>query len=307
MIRKTSPYLDALLERSEPLCKQFTPVEAVELLEGESRDPLGEERFEVIPGLVHKYANRVLCILTTECAAYCQFCTRQRIVGSDTSKEADSATIDAWVRYISAHIGISEVILSGGDPFVASDEIFAYALKSLAVLPNITVIRIGTRAVVSDPEQISEPKLAGIREVDQPVYIGINFEHPDEITADAVAAVRALRKTGAILYSQTVFLKGINDNYATLRALFSRLIEIGVRPYYIYRCDPVPGSTRFRADFRKERDIMTQLRRDLSGLACPTYVIDTPHGSGKIPVPLNFWDFDDSQYRDFEGEEREPI
>jgi lysine 2,3-aminomutase len=228
-------------------------------------------------------------------------------VGNDTATEADRRTIDGWAAYISAHPDISEIILSGGDPFVADDEIFAYALKSLAGLPRITVLRIGTRAVVSDPERVSEPKLTVIRGLDQPVYVGINFEHPDELTPECIAATRRLREANAILYSQTVFLNGVNDDYETLRTLFTRLVEIGVRPYYIYRCDAVPGSSRFRAEFHREREIMTRLRRDLSGLACPTYVIDTPHGSGKIPVPLDFWDFDDSRYRDFEGDEHEPI
>ena len=306
MIHKTSAYLEGLLERSEPLCRQFASTTNAEVGYGESADPLEEERFEAVPGLVHKYANRVLCILTTECAAYCQFCTRQRIVGRDGARDADRETVDRWAEYINAHPQVVEAILSGGDPFVAGDEIFGYALRTLTGLPQLTVLRIGTRSVVSDPQRISGAKLDAIRETVQPVYVGINFEHPDEITPEAIAAVRRLRNSGAILYSQTVFLRGVNDDYETLYALFSRLPEIGVRPYYIYRCDPVPGSSRFRADFRKEREIMTRLRRTLSGLACPTYVIDTPHGSGKIPVPLDFWDFDDSHYLDFEGDEHRP-
>lgn len=307
MIRKVSPYLDTLLEKSDALCRQFVPIGSVEQLGCESRDPLEEERFEAVPGLLHKYPNRILCVLTTECAAYCQFCTRQRIVGVEDVLEADRAMVDAWVGYVRARPEITEAILSGGDPFVAGDEVFEYALRSLTDLPQVTVLRIGTRAVVSDPDRVGGRKLEAIRAVEQPVYVGINFEHPDEITPEAVAAVTRLRKAGAILYSQTVFLREVNDDYETLRALFSRLVEIGVRPYYIYRCDPVPGSGRFRVDFRREREIMTRLRGNLSGLACPTYVIDTPHGSGKIPVPLDFWDFDDSIYRDFDGREHEPI
>jgi lysine 2,3-aminomutase len=131
------------------------------------------------------------------------------------------------------------------------------------------------------------------------VYVGIHFEHPAELTDVTIEAIEKLRKAGTILYSQTVFLVGVNDSYEILYKLFSRLIELGVRPYYIYRCDPVVGAGHFRVDIEKERAIMTSLRRDLSGLACPTYVIDTPQGSGKIPVPLDFWDADISTYRDF--------
>ncbi len=160
---------------------------------------------------------------------------------------------------------------------------------------------IGTRAPVSDPSIVSARKLDAIARVDQPVYVGIHFEHPAELTRPTVHCVKDLLGAGAILYSQTVFLAGVNDDYEALHDLFTGLIEIGVRPYYIYRCDPVPGAMHFRVDPARERRIMTQLRRSLSGLAFPTYVIDAPDGSGKIPVPLEFWDCDTSSYTDFDG------
>ena len=304
---KTPTYLDSLRTKSEFVRKQFACEDQAQPDEDGVPDPLEEERFEPVPKLVHKYENRVLCILTTACAAYCSFCTRRRIVGEGRAEESTKAQIDNWIEYIRRHPRITEAILSGGDPFAASDEIFLYAFNSISGLDQIKVMRIGTRAVVSEPALIREPKLSVINSHSKPVYVGINFEHPDEITPECERAVRELRKAGAILYSQTVFLKGVNDDYETLRNLFTRLLECGVRPYYIYRCDPVRGLSRFRVDFRKEREIMTKLRKELSGLACPTYVIDTPHGSGKIPVPLDFWDFCDTRFVDFDGTPHKPV
>ncbi|HOL53996.1 MAG TPA: lysine 2,3-aminomutase, partial [Candidatus Paceibacterota bacterium] len=138
-------------------------------------------------------------------------------------------------------------------------------------------------------------------------YVGIHFEHPDELTPETIKACEKLRKAGAILYSQSVFLKGVNDSYEVLYELFSRLIEIGVKPYYLYRCDPVQGIEHFRVPFEKEIKIATQLRKNLSGLAWPTYVIDTPNGNGKIPVPLEFWQFDKKEFKDFLGKKHKVI
>lgn len=280
-----------------------------ELLEGccATDDPLLEGQCEVVRGLVHKYENRVLCLLTAECASYCRFCTRRRMVSDIEKGRISYEDIERWKDYLIANPDVREVIISGGDPLFAPAQLLGQALRTISGLPSIKVIRIGTRIVVSAPEILSDDKLEIIRQVRQPVYIGINFEHPDELTDAAVDAVLKLRRSGAILYSQTVFLKGVNDDYDTLYALFTRLVEIGVRPYYLYRCDPVAGVGHFRVDFAKERAIMTRLRKNLSGLACPMYVIDTPHGNGKIPVPLGFWDVDDTRYRDFQGEEHEVI
>jgi lysine 2,3-aminomutase len=166
---------------------------------------------------------------------------------------------------------------------------------------------VGTRLPVSDPRRINGRKLLFLRKPKQPVYVGIHFEHPDELTPETVAACTALRKLGCILYSQSVFLKDINDDFDTLYKLFSRLIEIGVKPYYIYRCDPVRGAERFIVEFEKEVEIMTRLRSQLSGMAFPVYVIDTPNGAGKIPVPLNFWQFKRDSFLDFEGGSIAPV
>lgn len=305
MLEKRSVHIEELARREDAIARQFVASsQELECVCGEAADPLQEEDHEVVSGMIHKYGNRVLCLLTAECAAYCRFCTRRRNI-SDAGSEASAIDIDHWAEYLSAHTEVKEVILSGGDPFIAPTDLFRYAIERISSTPSITVLRIGTRAPVSDPELVSDDKLRIIQAVRQPVYVGIHFNHPAELTEATIESLSKLRKVGAILYSQTVFLAGINDDYNTLYELFTRLIEVGVRPYYLYRCDPVAGAGHFRTAFAKERNIVTRLRKNLSGLACPTYVIDTPFGSGKIPVPLEFWDADMSFYRDFCGEEHQ--
>lgn len=302
MLQKTSEHIDCLMLCQEAVRRQFEMSE-LEIL-GEpaaDEDPLREKEHEVVPGMINKYANRVLCLLTAECAAYCRFCTRRRLVGDIEKGRIGRSHVDAWIGYLEAHPEVREVILSGGDPFAVEDDLFEYTLESVAAVDSVKVIRIGTRAPVSDPLLVNPRKLDAIQRVEQPVYVGIHFEHPSEITRSTMRCVKDLLAAGAILYSQTVFLRGVNDNYHTLHDLFTGLIEIGVRPYYIYRCDPVPGASHFIVDFETERRIMTELRRSLSGLAFPTYVIDAPDGSGKIPVPLEFWEIDVSSYTDFDG------
>jgi lysine 2,3-aminomutase len=308
MLEKKSKYIEELGKTNAAIARQFVASEEERLTEGcEYADPLNEDQHQVVKGLVHKYPNRVLCVLTAECAAYCRFCTRRRLVSDVERGRVYPQDIDVWAEYIEEHPYIKEVILSGGDPLVVSVELLSYAFNRLGSIPSIKVMRMGTRVPVSSPDLLTEERLEIIRSVKQPVYVGIHFEHPNELTDETLAAVTRLRKAGAILYSQTVFLAGVNDDYQTLYDLFSGLVEVGVRPYYIYRCDPVSGINHFRVDFEKERSIMTRLRKSLSGMACPMYVIDTPNGNGKVPVPLDFWDFDAARYKDFTNEEHEVI
>jgi lysine 2,3-aminomutase len=245
-------------------------------------------------------------MLTLDCAAYCRFCTRQRKVGNALQASVTRKDVDNMVGYVKLHPEVREVIFSGGDPLIAP-HMLEYAMDSFEALEQIKILRVGTRLPVSDPRRINGRKLLFLRKPKQPVYVGIHFEHPDELTPETIAACRALRKLGCVLYSQSVFLKGVNDDFDTLYALFSRLIEIGVKPYYIYRCDPVRGAERFIVDIEKEVEIMTRLRAALSGMAFPTYVIDTPNGSGKVPVPLNFWQFDRNCFLDFKGVSIRPV
>ncbi|PIS16044.1 lysine 2,3-aminomutase [Candidatus Roizmanbacteria bacterium CG09_land_8_20_14_0_10_41_9] len=301
MIFKVSRHLKKIAKKSPAVKKQYY----VSDIEGKDvsylSDPLLEEEHTKVRGLIHKYKNRVLILLTLNCAAYCRFCTRRRDVSQVMKGVITENDLKRMKSYMEKHPQIKEIILSGGDPFTVP-ALLEKALKMFSSMPQIKVIRIGTRIPVSDPKKIDK-KLIKILSVvkKQPLYVMIHFEHPDEITKETEQAVLRLRKSGAILFSQSVFLKGVNDSFDTLYVLFSRLIEIGVKPYYLFRCDPVKGTEHFIVDIRKEIEIASKLRRNLSGLASPMYIIDVPEGNGKVPVPLNFWDFKLEEYRDFEG------
>jgi lysine 2,3-aminomutase len=308
---KISEHLKKISQSSEAVKNQFYFSDAEffckdSLICQSFDDPLMEDEFEKTKGLIHKYENRALILLTLTCASYCRFCTRRRRV-SDIEKGTITKTdIKNMSAYLHAHSEIKELIFSGGDPFTVP-KILKYALKVFSKLPQIKIIRIGTRTPVANPRFVNKEVLSAIKKFKKPIYVMIHFEHPDEINKRTIAACLRLRKAGAMLFSQSVFLKGINDSYETLFNLFSRLVEIGVKPYYLYRCDPVKGIEHFRVDFKKEIEIATRLRKNLSGLAWPLYVIDTPNGSGKVPVPLNFWDFNRDKFSDFKDEVKQVI
>jgi len=303
---KISEHLKKISQSSEAVKNQFYFSDAEFFCGNEEscqsfEDPLLEDQFEKTKGLIHKYENRALILLTLTCASYCRFCTRRRRV-SDIEKGAiTKADIKNMSAYLQLHPEIKELIFSGGDPFTVPKTL-KYALKVFSKLPQIKIIRIGTRTPVANPRFVSKGILSAIKKSKKPIYVMIHFEHPDEVNKRTIKACLRLRKSGAMLFSQSVFLKGINDSYEILYNLFSRLVEIGVKPYYLYRCDPVKGIEHFRVSFEKEIEIATRLRKNLSGLACPLYVIDTPNGSGKVPVPLSFWDFNHEEFRDFKNE-----
>lgn len=308
LLERRSRYIENLVAQDPAIARQFV-FDDMELQtdEVETADPLLEDAYSPVRGLVHKYRNRALLLLTAQCATYCRFCTRKRMVSHVERGRIRQADVDEWRAYLTSHAEIRDAIMSGGDPLFVSTQLFGYVIDTLANIDSLKVVRLGTRVPVTDPVLVTDEKMDILRRLPQTLYIGLNFEHPKEITPEVRAAVKKLRATGGILYSQTVFLKDVNDDYDVLCELFTTLFEIGVRPYYIYRCDPVQGVSHFRVDFDKEREIMTRLRSTLSGLACPTHVIDAPRGNGKIPVPMDYWDADCSAYRDFEGVEHERI
>lgn len=297
-----SPHLKKLGQKSKAVKKQFYPSdEEIKVSETSFLDPLLEDAFTKTRGLVHKYQNRVLVLLALTCASYCRFCTRRRMVSDLEKGYLTTKDIDKMIAYITKHPLINEVIFSGGDPLTVP-VLLAYAVKKMSLLPQIKIIRIHTRVPVSHPKLITPKILQIFKEISrQPLYLSIHFEHPDELTPETIAAVKKIRKTGAILLSQSVFLKGVNDSYPILLKLFTLLSQVGIRPYYIYHCDPVVGAKHFIVPLKKEIAIMTKLRTNLSGIACPNFVIDTPNGSGKVPVPLNFWQFDLKEFKDFDG------
>lgn len=322
LLFKVTPHIEKLAKKSEAVNKEFFPSPEEENISAAAfSDPLNEDRFIKTKGLVHKYPSRVLIELTLNCTAYCRFCTRRRKV-SDIKKGAlKTSDIIVMIEYLKAHPEVNEVVISGGDPLTALDLLKLFLVK-IKKLPTVKIIRIHTRVPVSNPKLVTTPLLTILKSASarfargsrcgyvegcrsaintRPLYLSIHFEHPDELTPETIIAINKIRKTGAILLSQSVFLKGINDSYEVLYELFTRLTELGVRPYYLYRCDPVKGAEHFRVPIEKEIEIMTKLRANLSGIACPLYIFDAPEGSGKIPVPLNFWKFDRTELSDFDG------
>ncbi len=296
---KLSPHLQKLVAKCPAVYREFVPSDK----EGQDKigldDPLCEEAFTATRGLVHKYDNRALILLTMNCAAYCRFCTRRRSVSDVEKGIIRDKDIDNMAKYLKKHPEITEIIFSGGDPMTVPVLLYK-AMKKLASLPQLKIIRVGTRVPVSHPQLINAKVLSALKLVkNKPLYILINFEHPDEITKETEAAINKLQKVSTMLLSQSVSLRGVNDKVETLYKLFTRLVEIGVKPYYFYRCDPVKGAEHFIVPFKKEVKMFTELRSKLSGLATPLYVIDAPNGSGKIPVALDYWQFDKKSFRDF--------
>ncbi len=301
MLTKISKHLQNLAKKSKAIKKQFYPSEKEKKSSlRASLDPLSEEKYKKTKGLIHKYPKRVLVELTLNCAAFCRFCTRRRDVSNIKKGILSPQNIKDIMDYIYSQSKINEVIISGGDP-LTTPKLLIFFLQKLLESRQIKIIRIHTRVPVSNPSFVTKELLDIFSRVNtvKPLYIGIHFEHPDEITPVTIKTISSLRKTGAILFSQSVFLKGINDSYETLEKLFTKLSELGIRPYYIFHCDLVKGIEHFIVPIEKEIKIMTKLRKNLSGIAFPFHAIDAPKGFGKIIVPLKFWEFKKDYFRDF--------
>ncbi len=309
MREKTTPHLQQIIANgSTAIARQFLRdgVSENEETFGTS-DPLGEESlYSPVKGIVHKFGNRALIKVSYRCSAHCLFCTRARQVG-DPSGDLSEEDIDNCISYVHDHSEIDDVILSGGDPFVTPAITFKL-LSFLATMGNVKVIRIGTRLPVHDPHCFkNNPVLELVKGVNlisgsKPVYVLVHINHPDELVPETRDTLVLLRKNCTALLSQSVFLNQINDSVEILGRLFKELYHLGVLPYYIYRCDSVSGLGRFICPLEKERHIMTELRRTLSGIALPTYVVDVA-GRGKIPVPLDFWGgVDTSKCVDYDGQ-----
>jgi lysine 2,3-aminomutase len=290
LVFKVTPYLERLASKSEAVKKEFYPSkEESKAADFSCEDPLLEESNVLVKGLVQKYPRRVLLELTLSCAAYCRFCTRRRKVDDVINGRLDTRDLDKAAEYIETHPEINEVIFSGGDPLMAP-KMLDYGIRKLSRIKTLKIIRVHTRVPVANPKAVTADIFKAFGRIKkQAFYLSLHFEHPDEITAEVERLIIRFRKAGAVLLSQSVFLKGINDSVDVLEKLFNRLAELGVRPYYIYRCDPVVGAEHFMVEFEREVEIMTELRKLLSGIAYPTYVIDAPGGYGKVPVPLGFW------------------
>jgi len=284
---RITPYYASLLDRDDPaqaIRRSVIPVADEYLVSpGEAFDPLGEDSQSPVPGLVHRYPDRVLFLTTGFCSTNCRYCTRSRMVGNHEHFQGSLAQWQQAIAYIQATPEVRDVLLSGGDPLTLPDSQLEYLLSSIARIPHVEMVRIGTKVPVVLPQRIT-PKLLRMLKKYRPLWISIHFTHPDELTPEACAACNLLADAGIPLGSQTVLLKGINDSVETLKALFHGLLRIRVRPYYLYQCDPILGSSHFRTSVDKGLEMIEGLRGHTSGYAIPQYVIDAPGGGGKIPL-----------------------
>lgn len=251
---------------------------------GEAADPLHEDADSPVPGIVHRYPDRVLLLVTGFCAVYCRYCTRSRMVGTTGGEtRIDPARMAEAIRYIREHTEIRDVVISGGDPLTLPDAKLKWLLTQLRAIPHVEILRIGTKVPAVLPQRIT-PALVSMLRKFHPLFMSLHFTHPDELTPEVALACTRLADAGIPLGSQTVLLKGVNDDVDTLKTLYKGLLAIRVRPYYLYQCDPVHGSSHFRTPVSRGLEMIAGLRGHVSGYAIPTYVVDAPGGGGKIPL-----------------------
>ncbi len=281
-----TPYFFSLIDQGDPECpirKQAIPrIDELTASPGEMVDPCGEDSHSPVPGLVHRYPDRVLLIVTDSCAMYCRYCTRNRLVGEDAPPMSTERFEEAF-KYIKAKRSIRDVLISGGDPLMFTTGHLEYYIKRLRSISHIDIVRIGTRVPVTLPMRVDEELVDMLRRY-HPLYMSIHFSHPKEITPEVKRACALLTDAGIPLGSQTVLLKGINDRPRTMKKLLHELLKIRVRPYYLYQCDPAVGTAHFRTPVAAGINIIEKLRGHTTGYAVPTLVIDAPGGGGKIPV-----------------------
>jgi lysine 2,3-aminomutase len=271
---------------------------------GEADDPLHEDEDSPVPGIVHRYPDRVLFLVTGNCSTYCRYCTRSRMVGHQGNHCLNTVQWEKGIAYIAEHPEVRDVLLSGGDPLTLGDEQLEWLLAHLRRIPHVELIRIGTKAPVVLPQRIT-PGLVKMLKRYHPLWISIHAAHPDELTPETARACMRLADAGIPLGSQTVLLSGINDDVETMKRLVHGLLKIRVKPYYLYQCDPIPGSSHFRTPVAKGLEVIRGLRGFTTGYAVPTYVIDAPGGGGKIPLLPEYvigQDNGDLLLRNYEGQ-----
>lgn len=285
-----TPYYASLIsetDRNCPIRLQAIPdPKELVVTRGDMRDPLHEDVDSPVPGLTHRYPDRVLLLVTDCCSMYCRHCTRRRMAGH-YDRSLPKAQLDRSFQYIKSNPIIRDVVISGGDPFTLADEQLEYILRKLRAIKHVEIIRFGTRTPVVLPQRIT-PELCNMLEKYHPVWINTHFNHPREITPEATAAIARLAKAGIPINNQSVLLKGINDRPDLMKKLVQGLLKIRVRPYYLYQCDLSEGIGHFRTPVSVGIEIMESLRGHTSGLSVPTYVVDAPGGGGKIPVGPNY-------------------
>ena len=285
------PYYFSLINTEDPtdpirLQSVPSPLEAESGFELE--DPLEEDKDSPVPGLTHRYPDRVLMVTTPNCTMYCRYCTRKRATLTRGGWEGVSSNDERMIDYVRKNKSIHDVIISGGDPLTLPLPKLRYYLQNLKEIDHVDVIRIGTRVPVTLPMRLYDNELLDTLAAAEKVYIQTHFNHPREVTPEAHRVCKSLLRNGMMINNHSVLLKGVNDNLGTMRNLIRGLLRIKVRPYYLFHCDPVTGSGHFRTSIWKGMEIMEGLRGHTSGIGIPTYVVDSPHGGGKIPLMPNY-------------------
>lgn len=301
-----TPYFAALIDPDDPDCPirmQVIPrARELEAFDSMMADSLSEDAHSPVPGLVHRYPDRVLMLVTTQCASYCRYCTRSRIVG-DPHAMFNKRHHDLQIEYLKRSPQVRDVLLSGGDPLTLPPKVLEDLLRRIREIPHIEIIRIGTRVPVFMPQRVTDELVDTLRQF-HPLWMNLHINHPREITPELARACAKLADAGIPLGNQSVLLAGINDHPDTIKKLCHDLVRIRVRPYYLYQCDLVQGSGHFRTTVAAGLEIMENLRGHTSGYAVPTYVVDAPGGGGKLPVMPNYlisMSDDHVVLRNFEG------
>lgn len=283
-----TPAVAELIDRADPadpIARQFLP-DPAELIEapGERADPIGDLAHSPVPGIVHRYPDRVLLKAVHVCPVYCRFCFRREMVGPEGLGTLTAPELDAALAYIAARPEIWEVILTGGDPLVLSPRRLRALAQRLGAIAHVRILRLHTRVPVVEPERVDTAMVEALQAGGHPVYLAVHANHPRELTAAARAACARLADAGIVLLGQTVLLRGVNDDFDTLAGLMRGMVESRIRPYYLHHPDLAPGTGHFRVSIETGQALVAALRGRLSGLCQPTYMLDIPGGHGKAPI-----------------------
>ncbi|NJO32262.1 MAG: lysine-2,3-aminomutase-like protein [Rhodospirillales bacterium] len=289
-----TPDVAALIDpgdANDPIARQFLPdVRELDQRPEERADPIGDIEHEAVPGVVHRYPDRVLLKLTHVCPVYCRFCFRREMVGPG-GEALTAQALDTAIDYITRNNRIVEVIMTGGDPLMLAPRRIAEVTRRLSEIAHVRVLRWHSRVPVVDPNRVT-PELVEALKCERAVYVGIHTNHPRELTEAARAAIARMADARLVLVSQTVLLRDVNDDAATLAELFTELVALRVKPYYLHHADLAPGTAHFRTSIAEGQAIMRTLRGRISGLALPTYILDVPDGFGKVPAGPQYVDAD---------------
>lgn len=284
-VRVPRYYLDLVdwTDPEDPLRRQVLPhPDEGTILADDLRDPIGDEANSPVPGIVHRYPDRALLLLTATCAVHCRFCFRREFIGTPT-RTLGPDQLDAALAYLREHREIWEVILSGGDPLVFPDAYLAPIFRRLRDIPHLKIVRVHSRIPAIAPFRLT-PALIELIRAHRPVYLVVHVNHPREVSPEFTRYIGAVVDAGIPVLSQSVLLRGVNDDVSTLTALFRRLVEARVKPYYLHQLDRAPGTNHFRVPIRQGQRLMRALRGNVSGLCLPTYILDVPGGHGKVPL-----------------------